>query len=99
MVRNNKGVGKRAHADGADHRGAAGELHQTAGGETEALTTAQGVPVADEILTIAEETGATLIVVGLRRRSAVAKALLGSNAQRLILEAGCPVLAVRSPAA
>ena len=48
MARNNKGVGKRAHADGADHRGAAGELHQTAGGETETLTTAQGVPVADD---------------------------------------------------
>lgn len=58
-----------------------------------------GVPVSDEILGVAEETGATLIVVGLRRRSAVAKALLGSNAQRLILEADCPVLAVRSPVA
>lgn len=54
---------------------------------------------SDEILRVAKEVGAELIVVGLRRRSAVAKALLGSNAQRILLEADCPVLAVRSPIA
>lgn len=54
--------------------------------------------VSDEILRVAQETGAELVVVGLQRRSAVAKALLGSNAQRILLEADCPVLAVRAPA-
>jgi nucleotide-binding universal stress UspA family protein len=56
-----------------------------------------GGPVSDEILRVAQETGAELVVVGLQRRSAVAKALLGSNAQRVLLEADCPVLAVRAP--
>jgi nucleotide-binding universal stress UspA family protein len=51
--------------------------------------------VAEEILTAADETNAELIVVGLHRRSPVGKALLGSNAQRVLLSATCPVLAVR----
>ncbi|UQX89537.1 universal stress protein [Jatrophihabitans telluris] len=54
--------------------------------------------VAEEVLRIAEEVSADLIVVGLRRRSAVGKLLLGSNAQHIILSANCPVLSVR-PAA
>ena len=49
---------------------------------------------SDEILKVAAETDAQLIVVGLKRRSAVAKALLGSNAQRVLLDAHCPVLSV-----
>lgn len=53
---------------------------------------------SDELLRVATETRADLVVVGLQRRSAVGKALLGSNAQRVLLEAPCPVLAVRSSA-
>ena len=51
---------------------------------------------SDVILTVAEESGAELIVVGLHRLSPVRKALLGSTAQRVLLEATCPVLAVRA---
>lgn len=51
--------------------------------------------VSEEVLRIADEVGAELIVVGLRRRSAVGKLLLGSNAQHIILSANCPVLSVR----
>ena len=46
----------------------------------------------------ADEEHATLIVVGIRHRTPVGKLLLGSVAQRIILEAHCPVLAVK-PAA
>ena len=37
-----------------------------------------------------------MIVIGLRRRSNVGKLLLGSNAQRVLMAAQCPVLAVKS---
>jgi nucleotide-binding universal stress UspA family protein len=51
--------------------------------------------VAETVLRSAEDRQVDLIVVGLRRRSPVGKALLGSNAQRIILGAHCPVLSVR----
>jgi len=51
--------------------------------------------VAECVLLTADAISATLIVVGLRRRSAVGKLLLGSNAQQIILSANCPVLSVR----
>ncbi|WP_182526582.1 universal stress protein [Nocardioides dongkuii] len=51
--------------------------------------------VADELLRVAEETGAQLIVLGMRRRTPVGKLLMGSVAQRVILGAVCPVLTVK----
>jgi nucleotide-binding universal stress UspA family protein len=51
---------------------------------------------ADDLVDVAEEEGAALIVIGLRRRSAVGKLLLGSNAQAILLRAACPVLAVKA---
>lgn len=50
--------------------------------------------VADGVLTEAERVRAALLVVGLRRRSAVGKVLLGSIAQQIVLDARLPVLAV-----
>ena len=51
--------------------------------------------VADAVIAAADEEQATLIVVGIRHRTPVGKLLLGSVAQRIILEAHCPVLAVK----
>ncbi len=51
--------------------------------------------VAEEILAVAEVEQPRLLVVGIRRRTPVGKLLLGSVAQRLILEAHCPVVAVK----
>jgi nucleotide-binding universal stress UspA family protein len=49
---------------------------------------------ADDVLAVAEEADAELIVIGLRRRGGVGKLFLGSSAQRILLDATCPVLAV-----
>ncbi|MBT0769944.1 universal stress protein [Kineosporia sp. J2-2] len=54
------------------------------------------IPAA--VLAVAEQRDASLIVLGVRHRSAVGKLLLGSVAQRIILDARCPVLSVKSPA-
>lgn len=52
--------------------------------------------VADHLLQVATDATADLIVIGLRRRSPTGKLLLGMNAQRVLLDAGCPVLAVKA---
>lgn len=51
--------------------------------------------VAEAVLQVSTEASASLIVVGVRPRSPVGKLLLGSVAQRIILDATCPVLAVK----
>lgn len=50
----------------------------------------------EEILDVLDEVGATLCVIGLRKRSAVGKMLLGSNAHKILMDAPCPVLSVRA---
>ncbi|MBO0919728.1 universal stress protein [Cellulomonas sp. zg-ZUI222] len=52
--------------------------------------------VPDALLGIADEVGATMLVIGIRHRSPVGKFLLGSTAQRILLDARCPVLAVKA---
>ena len=51
--------------------------------------------IADDLVQAAEDTSADLLVIGLRRRSPVGKLILGTNAQRILLDAPCPVLAVK----
>ena len=55
-----------------------------------------GLAAAEELLRVAGEREVDLIVIGLRRRSPVGKLILGSNAQRVLLDAPCPVLAVKA---
>jgi nucleotide-binding universal stress UspA family protein len=55
----------------------------------------RGNEPSEDLIAMAEEYGAELIVIGLRRRSTVGKLLLGSNAQRVLMMAPCPVLAVK----
>ncbi|QAY71300.1 universal stress protein [Xylanimonas protaetiae] len=52
--------------------------------------------LAEGLVLTAARTDAELIVIGLRRRSPVGKLILGAGAQRILLEAPCPVLAVKS---
>ena len=55
-----------------------------------------GTDPANEVIDAAAETGAALIVIGIRRRTAVGKLIMGSTSQRILLEANCPVLAVKA---
>ena len=48
------------------------------------------------VLTVLEQVGAELCVIGIRRRTAVGKMLMGSNAHRILMDAPCPVLAVKA---
>lgn len=56
----------------------------------------RGKDPADEILALATELHASLIVIGLRHRTPVGKLLLGSNSQQILLDATCPVVAVKA---
>jgi len=56
-----------------------------------------GSDLAGTLLRLVEEIDPDLLVIGARRRSPVGKALLGSVAQTLILEADLPVLVVKAP--
>lgn len=53
--------------------------------------------VADAVVETATRESAALVVVGVRHRTPVGKVLLGSVAQRVILDAPCPVLSVKPP--
>ncbi|WP_461188799.1 universal stress protein [Arthrobacter sp. Z4-13] len=52
--------------------------------------------LADEFLEVAREANASLIVIGLRHRTQVGKFILGSHAQRILMQADRPVLAVKA---
>jgi nucleotide-binding universal stress UspA family protein len=54
-----------------------------------------GGDVADEILDVVGDVDAELLVIGLRHRSPVGKLIMGSVAQRLLLDSPCPVLSVK----
>jgi nucleotide-binding universal stress UspA family protein len=67
-----------------------------AGVEHEIRQLVRGMDPAEDLINVAGEVSADFIVIGLRRRSPVGKLILGSNAQRILLDAPCPVLAVKS---
>jgi nucleotide-binding universal stress UspA family protein len=57
----------------------------------------QGFDVATGIVEEAEAVGADIIVVGSHGRKGVARALMGSVAERVVRSATCPVLVHRAP--
>lgn len=56
----------------------------------------QGNTPSEDIVNRARESQADLIVIGLRHRTKTGKYLMGSVAQDVLLEAPCPVLAVKA---
>jgi len=83
----------------------AGLLEEAAKRATDAgVTTSVRQPsyqhdLADEFLELAREVNASLIVIGLRHRSQVGKFIMGSHAQRILIQADRPVLAVKADGA
>ncbi len=71
-------------------------LLEERGLEHEVRQLVRGNDPAEDLISVAEEEDADFIVIGLRRRSPVGKLILGSNAQRILLDASCPVLAVKA---
>lgn len=75
-------------------------------GEVQALLDSLGIEaelrqpvvrdVTDALLDIAEEVDASVLVIGIRHRSPVGKLLMGSTAQKILLDARCAVLAVKA---
>ena len=68
---------------------------QPAGVDVEVRQAPHAGDAADEVLRVAQESEASVIVIGLRKRSPVGKLIMGSSAQRILLEADRPVLAVK----
>lgn len=56
----------------------------------------EGGDAAVALVTAASERDASVLVIGLRHRSTVGKLIMGSVAQRVLLDAPCPVLAVKA---
>jgi nucleotide-binding universal stress UspA family protein len=67
-----------------------------AGVASEVRQLVRGLDPAEDLIAVAEETSADMIVIGLRKRTPVGKLILGSNAQQVLLDAPCPVLAVKA---
>jgi nucleotide-binding universal stress UspA family protein len=83
------------YASSADWEAVKDQL-ASSGVEYEVVQTVEARDPADQLLKVAEETNAELIVIGLRRRTPVGKLIMGSAAQTVLLEAEAPVLAVKA---
>jgi nucleotide-binding universal stress UspA family protein len=56
----------------------------------------EGMDTADALLGLADEVGASLLVIGSRRRRPTAKLILGSVVQQVLLKSLIPVLVVKA---
>lgn len=56
----------------------------------------RGKSAVEEIEDMIDSQQVSLLIIGLRKRSAVGKLILGSVAQELLLNVPCPVLAVKA---
>ncbi|HSP60960.1 MAG TPA: universal stress protein [Ornithinimicrobium sp.] len=79
-----------------DELGKVQRVLDEAGIEHEVRALVRGNEPAEDLVEVADESEGELIVIGLRKRTPIGKLILGSNAQRILLEASCPVLAVKA---
>ena len=87
------------------HRAATDDLERVQrdvselGVQVEVVRIERGSDPAEALVHVADERGASVIVIGLRHRTPVGKLIMGSAAQRILLDARCPVLAVKEDTA
>jgi len=99
VVNSHKGGAALDDVEAAEHERELAEVRReldAEGIQNEVRQLVRGLDPAEDLIAVAKETGADFIVIGLRRRTPVGKLILGSNAQRILLEAPCPVLAVKA---
>ena len=99
VVTSNKGGSALGAVEAADQEREFDEVRaqlREEGIDHEVRTLVRGNEPSVDLIDVAEETGAVFIVIGLRRRSPVGKLFLGSQAQQILLDAPCPVLAVKA---
>ena len=85
----------RVQADLSDHLRAAFD-QRIARGEVHFFAHARFGKAADEILQLAAEVGADLILMGSNGHTGLRRALLGSVAEHVVRGAGCPVMVERA---
>lgn len=68
---------------------------EASGAKVEAAHVRMGHRVDEEVIELATELGAKLIVTGSRGHSALGRALMGSDSDSIVRHAHCPVLVVR----
>ncbi len=56
----------------------------------------RGKSAVEEIEDLVESMRVSLLIIGLRKRSAIGKLIMGSVAQDLLLSVSCPVLSVKA---
>lgn len=56
----------------------------------------RGKSTVEEIEALVDSLPASLLIIGIRKRSPVGKLIMGSVAQELLLSVSCPVLAVKA---
>jgi nucleotide-binding universal stress UspA family protein len=99
VINSNRGGGHLEDDDAVEHERELTQVREqldAEGIEHEVRQLVRGLDPAEDLIAVATETAADFIVIGLRRRTPVGKLILGSNAQRILLEAPCPVLAVKA---
>jgi nucleotide-binding universal stress UspA family protein len=98
IVNSSSGV---AYADASwatdEQLAAVRERLEASGVSYEVVHSVVGQEPADHVVEVAEKAHASLLVIGLRRRTSVGKFLLGSSASTILMQAPCPVLAVKAP--
>ena len=86
----------RVPGEGDDTELAAARTRLEAKGLSLQSADGEGHDPAEDLIDAVESYGGELIVIGLRRRTPIGKLILGSNAQRILLDAPVPVLAVKA---